>query len=281
MTMTGESGTALDVVAHATTFLFVPGDRPERFAKAARSGADVVIIDLEDAVAHDAKAEALTHAVAALTERGDGFRALVRINGETSSTELAALAGVAHHGGLLGVVIPKAESGEQIAAVRAAIPAHCAIIPLIETARGLVRVHEIAGAVGVTRIAFGSVDFAHDIDATEPALFDIARTQIVLASRTAELPAPIDSPCVTLTDAVVITAEAERAQRFGFGGKLCIHPAQVAPVDAAFEPSANEIDRARRIVAMEGGAVQLDGAMIDKPIVDRAKRLLARLEERS
>lgn len=276
---------ASEVVANATTFLFVPGDRPDRFAKAVASGADLVILDLEDAVANHRKADALAHVVAALTSShadipGGTLRAVVRVNADQLSNDVAWLGSVndGAEKGLRGIMLPKAEDSESIAQLVTAMRG-VPVIPLIETARGLVNANKIAAVPGVARLAFGAVDFARDLDATDPVVFDVARAQIVIASRAAGLVGPIDSPCVSIDDAFVVEAEAARAAGFGFTGKMCIHPSQIAPVNAGFAPTAVQVEWAERVVAFEGGATALDGQMVDKPIVDRAKRILERSQE--
>lgn len=267
----------LEKVNRATTFLFVPGDRPERFAKAAASGADVIIIDLEDAVATDAKQQALENTITWLKEMKTNT-ALVRINAGEYRTELEALRAAAPVG-LLGVVLPKSENQKQLETVASALPAGSAIIALIETAAGIENAGSIAASNGVTRIAFGAVDFASDTGSTHESVFDYARAKIVVASRAAGLTSPLDSPCVTLGDETVIADETVRAKEFGFGGKLCIHPAQIEVVQKAFQPTAAEIEWAKLVAEAPDGAISIGGQMIDKPIVERAKTLLARVRE--
>jgi len=275
-----------DVVASATTLLFVPGDRPDRFTKAHQSGADVIIIDLEDAVAVENKSLALDAVVSALTEPHDSvpggrLTALVRIDSNLSSLHLAALRDIAavKNNGLLGVMVPKAESAEQVSAAVNALPRGLAIVPLIESARGLVNINDIAQVQGVTRLGFGAVDFGLDVDATHERVTDYARVQIVVSSRAAGLGAPVDSPSLSISDLAIVEAEATRARQFGFAGKLCIHPAQVTAVNSSFMPSAEEIAWAQEIVGLDGGASQHNGLMVDKPVVDRAHRILSRRGE--
>lgn len=283
--MATSRGSNIDVVAQATTMLFVPGDRPERFHKAHQSGADLIIIDLEDAVAPENKTRALDEAVAALTTEaeslpGGRLTALVRIDGDHSEVQLAALRKVAQSpgNGLLGVMVPKAESAKQMSEAIAALPSGLGIVALVESAKGLINAHEIASVPGVTRLGFGAVDFGVDVDATHERVLDYARAQIVVASSAAGLAAPVDSPSLSIKDSDVVSVEALRAREFGFGGKLCIHPAQVELVESSFAPSAEQVAWAHKVVELEGGAAQLDGAMIDKPVVDRAKLILARAE---
>lgn len=272
--------------ASAVTALFVPGDRPERFSKAAASGADVVIIDLEDAVAEDSKSEALAAAVAALTPNGEhgtaAVRALVRTNPAGSATHdeeihtLLSLATLTGHG-LLGVVVPKAEDVALLHALARTLPNDLAFVPLIESALGVVHALEIASIDAVTRLAFGAIDFALDIDADGGDRFlDHARAQLVLVSRAAEIAAPLDSPSVEIKDVAMIAASARTARNFGFGGKLCIHPVQLAPVVEAFTPTEAEISWAQSVVGAEGAAAQIAGQMVDRPVIERAKKILTR-----
>jgi citrate lyase subunit beta/citryl-CoA lyase len=264
----------VSAVAEATTFLFVPGDRPERFDKAFATAADFVIIDLEDAVSPEQKSVALDATVAAL--RGEGvspeFRALVRINSLNDVPALIAVGGTR----LVGIMIPKADDAIAIGALAATVPAELAVVPLIESASGIVAARAIAALPRVTRLAFGAIDFSADVDATDSAVIDVARAELVIASRAANLPAPIESPSTTFTDLDAVESDSRRARSLGFGGKLCIHPAQLTAVTTGFAPTDAEVEWAERIIALDGGAVQFEGAMVDKPVVDRARRILAR-----
>ncbi len=257
----------------SVTPIFVPGDRPERFAKAAASGADAVIIDLEDAVAFDQKLKARADLRAALLPGGIDIG--VRINPVGTRwhvQDLEALAGLK----LSMVMLAKTETAADIAAVAAAtgLP----VIALIETAIGLARAREIARAPATMRLAFGSIDFCADIGAahTREALL-AARSELVLASRLANLPPPIDGVTTALDDAALLQDDAAYALNLGFGGKLCIHPRQIASVKAGFMPRDSEIVWARKILASEAdGAVSVDGTMVDAPVRLRARQILAR-----
>ena len=261
------------------SYLFVPADRPERFAKAQRSGADAVIIDLEDAVAPDTKATARA-ALANWLDAGEG-PVIVRVNGIDTAwfgddLKLAA------HPYVTGVMLPKAERADDLARVHAAHPS-ALLLPLVETAGGIDRVREIAGAAGVQRLVFGSIDLQLDLgisgDGEELLLF---RSQLVLASRLAQLAPPVDGVSTTIDDQVTLQADAQRARRLGFGAKLCIHPRQVATVNDAFSPAASEIAWARRVVTAaahaQGAAVAVDGQMVDKPVLLRAQALLRQVD---
>ena len=262
----------------ARSYLFVPADRPERYAKALASGADVVIVDLEDAVAPAAKAGARAALAAWLDAGGSGIA--VRINDAASAAFVDDLALVARPG-VAAVVVPKAERAADLAHVRVAAP-HAALVPLIETAAGIDRAREIANALGVVRLAFGSIDLQLDLgieegsDGSELLAF---RSALVLASRLAGLDAPVDGVSTAIDDVAALDADTRRARRLGFGAKLCIHPRQVAAVHAAFAPTADELAWAERVVAAaaasSGGAVGVDGRMVDRPVLLRAQALLS------
>lgn len=267
-------------VRSARTLLFVPGDRPERFEKAAGSGADVVVLDLEDAVAPPAKGAALGHVVAWLAAPGNS--AVVRINAAgtpTHAAELAALASTA-----AAVMLPKADA-DQIAHVRDGLGGEASeheVLALIETARGVSDADAIAQAPGVARLVLGTIDLSAELG-VEAASYDAmaySRGRLVIASAAAGLPGPIDGVTVTLDDPAILDEDLRVARDLGFSGKLCIHPKQVATVNQALSPSADEVAWAERILAAAGGSnggvVVVDGAMVDKPVVLRAQRLLSR-----
>lgn len=255
------------------SYLFVPGDRAERIAKARASGADAVIVDLEDAVAPPNKPAARAAAAAALDPAQP---VVLRING-ADTTWFDDDARLAAHAGVAAVLLPKAASVEAIAAVRAA--AAKPVLALVETAAGMANLAALAAAPGIARLVFGSIDFQLDLDIDDDDQALLAfRSQLVLASRVAELPPPVDGVTTALDDADRIEKEARRARALGFGGKLCIHPKQVAIVNAAFSPTAEQIAWARRVVDTAanaaGAAVAVDGKMVDAPVLARARRLL-------
>lgn len=265
------------------SYLFVPGDRPERFAKAVTSGADAVIVDLEDAVAPAAKARARAE-VAAWLQAGNG-PIVLRINGADTPWFADDLR-VAGERGVAAVMLAKCEAADALARVRAAAP-EAALLPLVETAAGIDRLREIALAPGVQRLAFGAIDLALDLGVLDEAALAPLRLQLVLASRLAQLAPPIDGVCTAIDDAQTLAAETERAHRLGFGAKLAIHPRQVPVIHAALAPSAEEVAWAERVLAAaaqaQGAAVAVDGRMVDKPVVERARfllRLAGRLSRR-
>ena len=279
MDVTGDT-----VVAAAVTALFVPGDRPERFARAAAAGADVVIIDLEDAVAAESKAGALAAVLEALApaDRNGGVQAVVRVNAMGSSrydSEIAALLALseAPGNGLLGLMVPKAEDAVGLSRLGAGMPGGLALLPLVESAAGLVNALELARVPGVTRLAFGAIDFALDINSAEADEFvAYARSHLVVASRAAGIAAPLDSPTTEMRDSQRVEASARLARDFGFGGKLCVHPVQLPAVQRAFAPTAEEVEWARSVIGAVGGATQVDGQMVDRPVTERARRILHR-----
>jgi len=259
---------------HPRSYLFVPGHRPDRFAKAASSGAHRIILDLEDAVAPDEKHAARQHVAQWFGQGGAG---IVRINGVDTSwweEDLAALAGFAG----VQFMLPKADARSLARAAR--ILPDRPLIGLVESVEGLVDIHTVASSPGVSRLAFGNLDFGTDarIPGTG-AVLDPARFQIVIASRHAGLPPPIDGVTVSLQDDAALAADIARVRDLGFTAKLCIHPRQVEHVNAGFAPSMEDVDWARRIVrAVEesaGAVVQVDGKMVDKPVLERARSILA------
>lgn len=259
-----------------TTYLFVPGDRPERFAKALASGADRVILDLEDAVRPEAKPAARR---AILAAQLDWSRVLVRLNDAASrffDDDLAILGQMQAP----SILLPKAEPGDGIDRVCQAAGRSVQILPQIETVRGLDSVGAMLARPDVPRAVFGHLDFALDLGCSpdwEPLL--LARSSLVLRSRLAGAEPPVESVTPDFRDPDAVRLQAMAARRLGFGGKLLIHPAQVAPVAEAFAPSRAELDWARRVIsAVESGgngALTVDGKMIDKPVEAAARRILS------
>jgi citrate lyase subunit beta/citryl-CoA lyase len=264
------------------TYLFVPGNRPERFAKALASGADAIVLDLEDAVAPAAKGEA-RDAIAQWLGQATGAdleRVVVRIN-ETQSNAFADDLRLLREAGLSKVMLPKAESAAQVQAVREAVP-EARVLALIESACGIANLQQVAGADGVARLVFGTLDYALDLDLDitdgSEALVHAAAS-IAIASRVAGLATPIAGVTPQLDDEQRLLSDLAWSRRHGFGAKLCIHPRQVSPIHAALAPSDQSIEWARRVLAAEAaspGAAQLDGRMIDRPVVLQAQRTLQR-----
>jgi citrate lyase subunit beta / citryl-CoA lyase len=258
--------------------LFVPANRSHRLVAALASGADGVIIDLEDAVPPDEKGSARQAMLAALAAMGPTkIPILVRINAPASPWFVGDHEALAHPR-IDGVVLPKAELRGDLETIRMAIGEHGRIVALIETACGVACARQIAEAA--SQLAFGSLDFASDIGAkhTRDALLG-ARLELVLASKLAGLPGPIDGVTTAIDDSDAVAEDAAYAATLGFIGKLLIHPRQVLPASAAFAPSEAEIAWARRVIAAtEGNAVAvIDGRMVDAPVRQQALRLLGRV----
>lgn len=255
------------------SFLFVPGNRPDRFDKAAGVGAHDVILDLEDAVHPDAK-EAARAKIAGWTGRN---AALVRINGLETPWFDEDIA-FARKEGLRRLMVPKAEP-DVVRKVRAALGDDVDIVALIETVDGLFALRDLCAGRGRLRLAFGNLDFSLDAGITETEReLDPVRLQLALESRHAGLPAPIDGVFTGISDPVGLAAQVRRAKALGLGGKLCIHPSQVAVVNAGWQPAPEELDWARRVIgAVEAGGsgvISLDGKMVDRPVVERAREIL-------
>jgi citrate lyase subunit beta/citryl-CoA lyase len=263
----------------AISWLFVPGSRPDRFAKAHSSGAHMVIYDLEDSVPAAEKDTARRHVRHWLGNADQQIlaAACLRINAPGTRWYEQDLAAGAAIRGLSAIMLPKTEDAATIEQVLQAVGDTVPVVALIETARGVQAVDDIAATAGVSRLAFGSVDFALDISAEEDAdVLHQVRGRLVVASRAQNLPAPLDGVTRDVADPDATRHDARRARRNGFGGKLCIHPRQVGPTHQGFQPSAAELAAAQRIVAAspDGAAVELDGQMIDEPVVAKARRLI-------
>lgn len=262
-------------VAGARTLLFVPGDRPDRYAKAAAAGADVIVIDLEDAVPPEGKASARESASRWFA---DGKPGIVRVNAvgtEWHQADMAALADVVDV-----IILPKAESVPVVEGVVAHLRPGGGLLALVETAVGLLAAPRVAAVPGVCRLAFGNFDLSTElgIDRDDQLALAPMRSAVVVASAAAKLPPPVDGVSGAIDDQTAVAADAAHAQRLGFGAKLCIHPRQVARAGSPFAPSEDAVSWARRVmdaVAGSGsGAVVLDHEMVDKPVVERARRIL-------
>lgn len=277
------SQTAHEKLGLARTFLFVPATRPERYAKALACGADAVIVDLEDAVAPVDKAAARQSLAAAWPGLSAAQRAclLVRVNAADTAWQTDDLALLATLGPA-GVVVPKAESAASLEPVAGACGPACAVIPMIESVAGLDAADALTRGAQVIRLAFGNLDFQADAGmAAGPDEIELSmvRMALVLSSRRASLAAPVDGVTAATQDSAQLERDATRGRRSGFGGKLCIHPSQVAAVNAAFSPSTAELEWAHRVLAAwttsGGGVITLDGRMVDAPVLRLAQRTLA------
>lgn len=256
-------------------FLFVPANRPDRLNKAAATGADAVIVDLEDAVSVDQKETARTAMLEAINVAAARKPIVIRINGTDTrwyAEDVATMASLP----IAAVMLPKTESAAQCQDVirKSGKP----VIALVETARGVHHADEIAQSCG--RMAFGNLDFAADLGIGQDRMaLSHARSSLVLASRVAQIAAPIDGVTQEFTDLSVVEDDSKHSHSMGFGGKLLIHPRQIEPALLAFLPSPHEIAWAQRIlldVGAETGVLTVDGQMVDAPVVKRAQHILAR-----
>ena len=280
------------------SMLFVPGDRPERFAKAAASGADAVILDLEDAVVPERRPQARTEIAAWLRSGERKVPAWVRINPVDSDDALADLAAIVD-GRPDGIVLPKARDGADVHRADhwlESLEARCGfargsigLLPLItESAGALLRAVSFTSLPSrVAGLTWGAEDLAADIgasgnrtaDGEYEFTFAMARSFCLLAAAAAGVPA-YDTIDTDFRDAAAIERRARASRRQGFAGKLAIHPAQVAPIHAAFSPTAEEVAWAERVIAAFRaapglGAVAFEGGMLDRPHLRQAERILA------
>jgi citrate lyase subunit beta / citryl-CoA lyase len=266
-------GAALDRVWLSRSLLFVPGSRPDRFAKAVAADPGLVVLDLEDAVGAADKDSARSDV---RTWLDAGNLAMVRINPPGSPWYDDDIAMVGEAG--MPVMLPKCERAGQVTDLRAALGDGAGIVALIETAAGVLAARDICAAGGVARVAFGAADLSAQlgVDPSDTAAMQHARSHLVLASAAAGIAGPIDSPTFDLTDEATWRSDAAHAKRLGFTGKLCIHPRQVAATEQTFAPTREELRWAHDVVQAEGGAVTtVAGSMVDAPVLERARRLLA------
>jgi citrate lyase subunit beta/citryl-CoA lyase len=285
------------------TLLFVPAGRDDMLEKAPGRGADALVLDLEDAVlpaGKPAAREAARRRIAPLRDAGQ--RVYARINGIGSGLTRDDLLAVAVDG-LAGVVLPKAQQAQDLrdldvllreAEVRNGVrPGDIGVIPLIESARGLLRCEEIATATDrVVGLSFGAEDYTGDLGVRRtPDGVGLAHARYTIATVAAAYGLlAIDTPYTDFGDEAGLVAETRFARDVGFHGKYVVHPAQVVPVNLVFTPAAEDVAQARRIVdafeaaaSADAGAVQLEGRMIDAPIAERARRLIelaASIEQR-
>lgn len=270
--------------------LFAPGNRAEVLAKLPRSGPDGVVLDLEDAVPADAKAEARGIVARTAGELRDGHPGLavhVRVNAVPSEWFADDMAH-ALVPGIAGVVVPKLESAEQVTAVAHALDDQglddLTIVAGLETAAGVARAEEVLADSRVHVGYFGAEDFVADIGGVRtPEGTEVlyARSRVALAARLTGTLA-VDQVVTDLTDEDRFRADAAVGRSLGYRGKLCIHPAQVAWSHEAFTPSADELDRARRLleaydaaIAVGSAAISFEGQMVDEPLARQARTLLA------
>ena len=276
------------------SWLFVPGNKPQMLLKAGERGADALILDLEDSVPDAEKQTARTLVREALAHAGRrGSAAWVRVNGyATGLTDDDLEATVTRD--TFGICLPKSTSAEEVARLdarlseiepRAGLPhGQVKICVFVETARGLLNAYALLTASArVTAAVFGADDFALSVGAQRTRAGTellYARSHFVTAAHAAGVLA-IDAVYINYQDAEGFVAEAQRARELGFDGKTLVHPNQIPLLHRVFTPTEEEITFARRVLAAYAeaearglGAIGMDGIMVDKPLVERARRIL-------
>lgn len=261
--------------ASASTFLFVPGDRPDRFARAAASGADVVVLDLEDGVPPAARTVAREHVEAWLRS---GRQAVVRLNAcgsDDHARDVRALRGAATQ-----VMLARTESAADADATADELGGGVRVTALVETSRGVAAAAQIGSSDVVVRLAFGNVDLAAELGvaADDRQALLTARSSVVLGSAVAGLPGPVDGVTTRLHDPEVLESDTAYAVSLGFRGKLLVHPRQLAAARAGLRPTPEQVTWARAVLAeaSEGQARAVDGVMVDRPVEERAREILRR-----
>ena len=256
------------------TALYVPGDRPDRFDKAVASGADIVILDLEDAVGPDHKVEARSNVVWWLRARNPRMRTVqVRVNAAETPWHLDDVTALPDD---VPIRLPKVESATALAVLEGRT-----VHALIESATGLERAYDIASHPLVATVALGEADLVADTGVVAEVGLDWMRTRLVVAARAADLPAPLMSAYADIPDLQGLAESCKRGRELGFWGRTAVHPSQIAVIASAFTVEESDARWARSVVeaveAASGGVAVLDsGAMVDEAMVRRARELLAR-----
>lgn len=262
----------------ATTLLFVPGNRPDRFQSAWRSQADVIILDLEASVHPQSKAVARVEVSRWLKEAPPGVCVLVRMNrldtedGALDWLEFSSMQGI-------GLMCPGAETGPALEELLVRSRQTKPVVLLVETAVGIEQANQLAALPGVCRLAFGNMDYATELGlGQQPWGLVYPSSKLVVASRCAKLPAPIAGVTASIHDRSAMDADMAFERSLGFTAKMCIHPAQIPRAKEAFQPSGDEIAWAQLILeaTSTSHAIQLDGQMIDRPVIERARLILQR-----
>lgn len=259
------------------SYLFAPGHKPALFAKAVASGADAVVLDLEDAVPASSKDDARSAIADWLVQ---GSPVVVRINDLTTPWAEADLH-LCRHPKVAAVLVPKVDDAQTLERIAKAVDGRVPLLPMIESARGLHHALAIASVPGVQRLVFGSLDFQADLGIPDDDRgLQHCRSQLVFVSRVAGIGAPVDGVTRRFDELAPVTSDAARARALGFAAKLCIHPKQVEVVNAAFSPSVEEVAWARAVVdadaAAQGGVTAVGDGMIDRPVMLRARAILER-----
>ena len=258
------------------TGLYVPGDRPDRFDKAVATGADLVILDLEDAVAPDRKTVARDAVVAWLAGAAVDCVLQVRVNAHDAD-DLAALRGLTG----FEVRLPKVEFPAQVDEVVTALPG-VSVTALVESAFGVEHATDLAAHPAVTRLGLGESDLASELGTRTDAVLDHARVRLLYAARAAGLPAPMLSAYPAIKDLAGLRADTVRGRDLGWVGRVAIHPTQLPVIAEVFLPSEEERRWATEVLAAGSGGVSTlaSGEMVDPAMLGRARAILARFEQK-
>jgi citrate lyase subunit beta/citryl-CoA lyase len=253
------------------TGLYVPGDRPDRFDKAVATGADLVILDLEDAVARDRKAYARESVVSWLAESTVDCVRQVRVHDAADLTALQAVSG-------FEIRLPKVRSAADVDPVATALPG-VPVTALVESALGVERAAEIAAHPAVTGLGLGESDLASELGTRADAVLDHARVRLLYAALAAGLPPPMLSAYPDIRDLAGLRADTERGRELGWVGRVAVHPSQLPVIAEVFRPSEEETRWAQRVLAAgTNGVTTLDtGEMVDPAMLGRARSILARI----
>lgn len=258
------------------TGLYVPGDRPDRFGKAVATGADLVILDLEDAVAPDRKAYARETVAAWLASAATDCVLQVRVNAHNAD-DLAALQGLTG----FEVRLPKAEHPSDVDRVAEALP-DVPVTAIVESAFGVEHAADLATHPAVTRLGLGESDLASELGTRTDAVLDHARVRLLYAARAAGLPAPMLSVYPAVRDLAGLRADTERGRALGWVGRVAVHPTQLPVIAEVFSPSAEERRWAAEVLAagVNGVSTLASGEMVDPAMVGRARAILDRAERK-
>jgi citrate lyase subunit beta/citryl-CoA lyase len=265
------------------TWLYVPGDRPDRFDTACDSGADVVVIDWEDAVVAANKHAAREHTVSWLTRRHGSTPVEVRVNAIDSVHFAADAAALASCPGVVSVRLPKVESSTQVEAAVAVLRSSVGLVCLLESALGVEQAYAIAQAPRVVRIGLGEADLQADLGVQGEAQLDWCRSRVVVAARAAGLEPPAMSVYRSVADLDGLRTSCRRGRDAGLLGRTAVHPRQLSVIREAFLPDAHEVAAARAVIAAvadarddgRGGLIDPAGQFLDAAVVRSAERVVA------
>jgi citrate lyase subunit beta/citryl-CoA lyase len=274
----GPTGLSLNRIegANARSWLLVPGDRPDQLSTSESDEADAMVLDLSDTVAPENKELARRSVTQHLCTGGSAW---VQVNRPDSDLCRSDVRAIVRSSGLQGVILSRAESAEQVQAVKSQLRAGVMVIPLVQTAAGIENACALAAAQGTLRLAFGSRDLQDQLGIPGGAAALLyARSRLVMASSAAGLPGPIDGPSVDLDDIVGLGEDLRHSIGLGFTGKLCLHPQQLCMTNSAFAPTQSMLAWARRVLAAThtspDSAVRVDSEIIDRWHIKAARYIV-------